>query len=312
MLSRVANNLYWMSRYIERAENIARYIKELYFSSIDAPIEEIDSRKFVMESILYMAGIFDMKDTSERAVLFKVGFDRDNPNSLINNIISARENARSARNEISTEIWEAINTYYHFINDYSVDTYLSTGLYDVTEKILQHTYYVRGKFQGSILHNSGWALISSAMYIERTLQLIRIINSKLHDMYKIQQMGYPVTRLSFEWTTLLRCTETFDMNRKYYRSIPNKAEVLEFLILNKQNPRSVYYNINGITRYLSRLSEQKTVAPGSIEFKINKLCAHYEYATFAEYEDKVYELLNYTRDVLTEISEQLEKKYLSY
>ena len=312
MLSRVANNLYWMSRYIERAENVARYVKELYFSSIDAPIEELDNRKFVMESILYMVGIFDMEDINERDVLFKVGFDRDNSNSLINTITYARENARGARNEISTEIWEAINTYYHFIDNYSVDKFLTSGLYEVTEKILEHTSIIRGKFQGSILHDDGWALISAALYIERSQQLIRIINSKMNDMYKIQKMGYPVTKLSFEWTTLLRCTETFDMNRKYYRSIPNKKEVLEFLILNKQNPHSLQFSIKGIASYISKVSKTKFVEQNSIEFKIKKLQSQFEYLTIDEYKDDIYKLLNETKEVLNDISEQLEKKYLSY
>lgn len=312
MLSRVASNLYWMGRYVERAENIARYVKELYFSSVDAPIEELDSRKFVMESILYMVGYFDLEEINERDVLHKVGLDRDNSNSLVSIVTLARENARGARNEISTEIWEAINTYYHFLDEYPVETYLSTGLYDMTQKMLEHTSVVRSKINGTILHDETWAIISCGIYIERTLQLIRILNSKLHDIWKIQNMGVPVTKLSFEWATLLRCTETFDMNRKYYRSIPIRDQVLEFLILNRQNPRSLAYSINGITTYFSRLSKSKYLEPDSIDFKVNKLQAHYQFLTMDEFKEDVYSLLNSTQESLLEISEELEKKYLSY
>ncbi len=312
MLSRVASNLYWMGRYVERAENVARYIKEIYFSYIDAPIEELDSRKFVLESILYMTGIFDVEDINERDVLFKVGLDRDNSSSLINIITNARENARGARNEISTEIWEAINTYYHYINNYSVDTYLTTGLYAVSDKIINQTSIIRGKIHGSILHDEGWAIISCAMFLERALQTIRILNSKLHDIYKIQSSGYPVNKLSFEWATLLRCTESFDMNRKYYRSIPNREQVLEFLLLNKQNPRSLFYAIKGINVYLMKISKAKTIEPHSLEFKLQKLLAHYEFMVVDDFEENVYDLINQTYEVLNEVCNDLEKKYLMY
>ncbi|MGQ1783521.1 MULTISPECIES: alpha-E domain-containing protein [unclassified Saccharicrinis] len=312
MLSRVAGNLYWMGRYVERAEHIARYVKELYFSSIDAPIEEMDSRKFVLESILYMVGIFDMDDCDEREVLYKIGFDKENSNSLFSIITLARENARGARNEISSEIWESINTHYHYFNTYPVENYLTAGLYDVMQKILEQTSVVRGKIYGSILHDETWSLISCAMHIERSLQMVRIINSKLHDVYKIKELGYPVTKLSFEWTTLLRCTESFDMNRKYYRSIPNKHEVLEFLMLNEHNPRSLQYSINRIAAYLSHISESKYIEEGSIEYKINKLNAQYNYFTIDEFKDDIYKLLNYTKETLFEISQDFEKKYLSY
>lgn len=312
MLSRVASNLYWMGRYVERADHIARYIKEIYFSSIDAPIEALDRRKFVMESILYMTGNFEINNVNEKDVLFKVGFDREYGNSLLSIITSARENARGARNEISTEIWEAINTYYHFMNSYPVDTFLNTGLYDVTKEINDQTSVIRGKVSASILHDESWAIISCAIYIERSLQLIRILNSKLHDMYKIKSLGFPVNKMSFEWATLLRCTESFDMNRKYYRSIPNRDQVLEFLLLNKQNPRSLHYAINGINSYLDRISNTNVIENNSVEFKLKKLEAHYQFLTIDDFKDDVYKLINYTYDVLNEVSNELELKYLSY
>ena len=81
-----------MGRYIERADHLARYSKANYFSSLDAPILKTHDRTFVLESMLYMAGIFDMEEINERDVLFKIGLDIENPNSIISNITFAREN----------------------------------------------------------------------------------------------------------------------------------------------------------------------------------------------------------------------------
>jgi len=312
MLSRVANNLYWMGRYIERAEHFARYSKEIYFSSLDAPIMETYDRKFVLESMLYMTGIFDMSADNEKDVLFKIGLDTENPNSIISILNVARENARGARNAISTDLWEAINKYYHLVNNYSVETYISTGFYDLTQIILEQTSIVQGKISGTLLHDEEWAIILVGMHIERVIQVIKIINSKLHDIYKIELAGHPVTDMSFEWTTMLRCTESFDMNRKFYRSIPNREQVLEFIMLNPQCPRSIAHSVNGIQKYLLKLNSDDSIDSRSIIFKIGKLCAQYKYLTFEEYQNDIYGLLNSTQDLVMEISSELEKKYLSF
>ncbi|MDZ7614545.1 MAG: alpha-E domain-containing protein [Flavobacteriaceae bacterium] len=146
---------------------------------------------------------------------------------MISNITSARENARAARNAISTDLWEAINKYYHLVTTYPVDTYLTTGLYDYTQMILDQNSIVNSKIYSTLLHDEEWAIILIGMYIERAIQIIRIINAKLHDVYKIERTGHPVNEMSYEWTTLLRCVEAFDMNRKFYRNIPDCKQVLE-------------------------------------------------------------------------------------
>ncbi len=312
MLSRVASNLYWTGRYIERAENLARYSKEIYFSSLDAPILAAYDRKFVLESMLYMAGIFDMEEINERDVLLKIAFERENANSIFSIITMARENARGARNEISVDLWEAINKYYHFVNNYSVEKYVTTGFYEFTQSVLEEAYIVRGKIFGSLLHDEVWAIILLGMYIERVIQMIRIINSKLHDIYKIEKGGHPLSEMSFEWTTLLRCTESFDMNRKFYRSTPGKKHVLEFLFLNEQCPRSIYHCLESIQKYVELLSDGTAITPDSILFKIGKLCSHYKYMVYEDYADDVYGLLNHTQDKIMEISRELEVKYLSF
>ncbi len=312
MLSRVANSLYWMGRYIERADHLARYSKANYFSSIDAPILKTYDRTFVLESMLYMAGIFDMDEVVERDVLFRIGMDTQNSNSIISNITSARENARGARSAISTDLWEAINTYYHRVNNYPKETYLTTGLYDFNQMILDQTSIVSAKIYGTLLHDEEWAIILIGMHIERAIQIIRIINSKLHDIYKIEQAGHPIAEMSFEWTNLLRCVDSFDMNRKFYNTIPNREQVLEFLMLNEACPRSISYSLKGIRRYEEKISQNENSNSNAISFKIRKLYEQYRYLSFDEYKDDIYRQLNSTQAKIIEIADELEKKYLSF
>ncbi len=312
MLSRVANNLYWMGRYIERADHLARYSKANYFSSLDAPILKTHDRTFVLESMLYMAGIFDMEEINERDVLFKIGLDTQNSNSIISNITFARENARGARNVISTDLWEAINKYYHLVTNYPLETYLSTGLYDFTQMIADQTSIVSSKIYGTLLHDGEWAVILFGMHIERAIQIIRIINAKLHDIYKIEQAGHPGNEMSFEWTNLLRCAESFDMNRKFYRTIPDRMQVLEFLMLNQNCPRSISYSLKGIRKYEEKISRNESQDANTTSYKIRKLSEQYRYLSFDEYKDDIYGLLNSTQAKILEIGAEFEKKYLSF
>lgn len=301
-----------MGRYIERAEHFARYSRVQYFSSLDAPILKTYDRNFVLESILYMAGIFDMENITEKDVLFKIGLDLQNSNSIISNITFARENARGARNAISTDLWESINKYYHLVTSYPQDTYLSTGFYDFTQLILDQTSILSSKIYGTLMHDGEWAIILIGMYIERVIQIIRIINSKLHDIYKIEQAGHSVTEMSFEWTTMLRCMEAFDMNKKFYRTIPNREQVMEFLLLNPHCPRSIAYSLNGIRRYEEKISRNESRDSNTISFKIGKLVEQFRYLSFDEYKDDIYGLLNNTQDKVIEIGSEFEKKYLSF
>jgi len=312
MLSRVANNLYWMGRYIERADHLARYSKANYFSSLDAPILKTYDRTFVLDSMLYMAGIFDMDEVVERDVLFRIALDQENPNSIISNITFARENARGARNTISADLWEAMNTYYHKVVSYPQEVYLTTGLYDFNQMILDQTSIVSSKIYGTLLHDEEWAIILIGMHIERAIQIIRIINSKLHDIYKIEQAGLPITEMSFEWSNLLRCLESFDMNRKFYHSIPNRKQVLEFLLLNENCPRSISYSLKGIRRYEEKISRNENQDSNAISFKIRKLSEQYRYLSYDEFKDDIYGLLNKTQSKIFEIADELEKKYLSF
>jgi len=301
-----------MGRYIERADHLARYSKANYFSSIDAPILKTYDRTFVLESMLYMAGIFDMDEVVERDVLFRIGMDTQNLNSIISNITSARENARGARSAISTDLWEAINTYYHLVNNYPQEIYLTTGLYDFNQMILDQTSIVSSKIYGTLLHDEEWAIILIGMHIERAIQIIRIINSKLHDIYRIEQAGHPIAEMSFEWTNLLRCVDSFDMNRKFYNTIPDRKQVLEFLMLNEACPRSISYSLKGIRRYEEKISQNENSNSNAISFKIRKLYEQYRYLSFDEYKDDIYGQLNRTLAKIVEIADELEKKYLSF
>ena len=127
MLARVANNLFWMGRYIERSEHVARYLNVNYFSSLDAPNELSQSRQFVLRSLLFMASdpVTDPNiELDEGQVLFDIALNKEKPDSIINYLQYARENANSARDLISTELYESLNKFYHYTLNYSPEKFM--------------------------------------------------------------------------------------------------------------------------------------------------------------------------------------------
>ena len=103
-----------------------------------------------------------------------------------------------------------------------------------------------------------------------------------------------------------------DRHRKFYRTIPNRESVLEFLMLNPQCPRSIIYALNGVRRYEEKISRNENQDGNKINFKIRKLSEQYKYLSFDEFKDDVYGLLNSTQDKIIEIGAEFETKYLSF
>ncbi|HCO82901.1 MAG TPA: hypothetical protein DIT95_05135, partial [Arenibacter sp.] len=249
MLARVANNLFWMGRYIERAEHVARYLNVNYFSSLDAPNELSQSRQFVLRSMMFFVGEPIADDSvilKEEDILYNIGLNPDLHYSVINNVKSARENANSARDLISTELYEAINKFYHFVINYSVEDFTKKGLYDFTVNVTEMTAILRGKIRGTLLHDEVYAIIMLGINLERATQVIRIINAKYNDAVRAKGSYGDKIGHSFEWITLLKCVESYDMMRRYYKKTPTSISTLEFLILNPDCPRSVINSINQV------------------------------------------------------------------
>ncbi len=315
MLARVANNLFWMGRYIERSEHIARYLNVNYFASLDAPNIKSQNRQFVLQSMCYMVGdpVADENMVlQEEDVLFKIGLDPDYPFSIINNVKYARENANSARDLISTELYEAINKFYHFVLNYPKDRFVKNGLHDFTVNVTEMTAILRGKIRGTLLHDSVYAIILMGVNIERATQITRIINTKYNDALKAQGSYGDKFSNSFEWSTLLKCAESYDMMRRFYKKTPTSISTLEFLILNPNCPRSVMNSLNQVYKNVKILDPTKKYNKNSTAFLIGRVRAEYEFKYIEEIEKDIKTFIEHILKSLTEISNKLEEEFFTY
>ncbi|MEH6680039.1 MAG: alpha-E domain-containing protein [Sediminicola sp.] len=315
MLARVANNLFWMGRYIERSEHVARYLNVNYFSSLDAPNQLSQSRQFVLRSMMFMIGqkvTDDEEMLREEDVLYNIGLNTEMPYSIINNVRYARENANSARDLISTELYEAINKFYHFVLNYPVDDFVKRGLHDFTINITEMTAVLRAKIRGTLLHDEVYAIIMMGINIERATQIIRIINTKFNDAVKAQGSYGDKVGNSFEWTTLLKCAESYDMMRRYYKKPPTSISTLEFLILNPDCPRSVMNSINQVHRHIKVLDQAHVPLKNSTSFLVSKMKAEYEFKYAEEIEEDIQGFIEKILEGLVQIGLKMEKEFFNY
>ncbi|NAS13473.1 alpha-E domain-containing protein [Poritiphilus flavus] len=315
MLSRVADNLFWMGRYIERSEHMARYLNVNYFSSLDAPNQISQSRQFVLKSIMFMAGEPESdaeQKLKEEEVLFRIGFDTKYPSSILNNVKNARENANSARDLISTELYEAINKFYHFVSSYSAEAFVKNGLHDFTTHVTEMTAILRGKIRGTLLHNEVYAIIMLGVNIERATQIIRIINAKYHDALKAQGSYGDKFSNSYEWSTLLKCAESYDMMRRFYKKTPTSISTLEFLILNPNCPRSVMNCLNQVYNNIKVLDPDYRYNRTSTAFLVGRVRAEFQYKYIEEIENDIQAFISDILDNLGEISKKMQREFFNY
>jgi uncharacterized alpha-E superfamily protein len=311
MLSRVADNLFWLGRYLERSEHLARYLNVQYFSSIDVPYPQ--QRERALLSILEMMGIQTPNDRPmEEEVLVAVAVDENNPVSILSSVYKCRENARSVRDSISTELWEAINNYYLFVSGYPVDVYKTRGLHDFTSHVINHCSIVHGKIHNTIMHDAAWHFIQIGMHIERATQVLRILISKITDIFELGQFKLGKTLESQQWNILLDCVEAKDMCRKYYNALPNRSHTLEFLLLNPVFPRSVLYNLTQAHCYLEKLNLMKEYGQDSLEFKVGKIINHFRYLEINELNGNVISFLEETLQKNHLICDLIVDEYFIY
>tara|TARA_R110002111_G_scaffold180423_1_gene246104 strand:- start:1355 stop:1882 length:528 start_codon:yes stop_codon:yes gene_type:complete len=174
------------------------------------------------------------------------------------------------------------------------------------------TAILRGKIRGTLLHDEVYAIIMLGINLERATQVIRIINAKYNDAVKAKGSYGDKISNSFEWTTLLKCVESYDMMRRYYKKTPTSISTLEFLILNPDCPRSVINSINQVYKHIKVLDESKTPDKNSTAFLISKVKGEYEFKFAEEIEEDIQGFIEKILNSLVQISLKMENEFFNY
>ncbi len=313
MLARIASTLYWTGRYIERSEHLARYLRVQYFSMLDAPMSQ--SKDFILKSILNMYGS-DFEEGGklvESEVLRRVGMDYEVPTSIRSTVKAARENAGSVRHVISTELWEAINSFYLYSDRMDPNDFAVRGLYDFTFEVGRQCAIIRSRIHDTLLHDHSWVFVKLGIHLERVAQVIRIINSKLHDADVISDSGGPnenkVLKL-YQQTVLLKVVEGFDMHRRAYQRRQTRRTTLEFLVGHPEFSRSITYNLERVLGLLARLHGRED-AREPVQYRAGKLYSYFRYLDYEELCDHPIETLNAALTEVYSLHDDIERMYFN-
>lgn len=257
MLARVAESLYWMGRYIERSEHCSRYLNVQYFSTLETPM--LHNKDFTLRSILFISGANFDNDSKIEAqhVWQKVIFDNYNSNSLIQLTYNARENARSIKNIISSELWENINKWYLFNRSVDKINFISTNIFNFTSENIKLIALIKSVAFTTLLHNDVWRFFFLGIYLERALQVLRITKSKISDSAILSNNGANIPLQQYQYSILLRSLECFDIYNSYYRTtMIEKKSIFKLILTNESFERSVIHTANVIEDKLSNISVQ--------------------------------------------------------
>jgi len=252
MLSRVAEAIHWMSRYIERAENVARFIDvNLHLALDQEPFDQwnslVETSGDVETFTKRYAGV-----ASRDNVLQFLTFDAETPNSILSCFSRARENARGIREIISSEMWEQVNQAYLMVTSASRSGEAMDSPHDFFTAVKQASQLFVGMTYLTMTHNEAWHFGRLGRLIERADMTSRILDVKYYILLPDPTLvGSPVDEL--QWAALLKSASAFEMYRKRHGNItPDK--VVGFLLLSRRFPRSVRYCLGKAERSLHAIT----------------------------------------------------------
>ena len=243
MLSRVADSVYWMGRYIERAENIARFIDVNLNLSLDlTPGAEAQWHPLIDTTGDREAYLERFDHFSRDNVLYFLTFDREYSNSILACLTAARENARSIRPSISTEMWEHLNRFYLMIRGAAEGDPLPGDLHEFYDRIRLAGQQFVGITDATMTHGEGWDFCRLGRMLERADKTSRILDVKYFLLLPdVSDIGTPFDDI--QWSALLRSASALEMYRQRHGRIAPR-NIVEFLLLDKQFPRAVLHCLN--------------------------------------------------------------------
>lgn len=315
MLSRVADSIYWLNRYVERAENVARFVEVNLNLLLDSPSGMAQQ----WEPIVLTTGDLSLfrerhgEGTAEKVVRF-LSFDTEYPNSIVSCLRAARENARSIREVISSEMWEQVNSFYLMVSEVSKSGSLSdlSAVLKFFGDVKLQSHLFAGVMDATMTHNEGWHFGQIGRLIERADKTARILDVKYYILLpSVNYVGSTLDEL--QWMALLKSASAYEMYRKQgaHRITPNA--VADFLILDTEFPRSVRSCILQAERSLHQITGTPI---GNwripVERTMGRLRADLDYVTIEEiFETGLHEYLEGLQSRMNEVDSKIFETFFA-
>jgi uncharacterized alpha-E superfamily protein len=265
MLSRTADHLYWMSRYIERAESLARLVDAHYRMSLLPHSPETLARSLSSTmTALHMEQAYKEKHetVAPKTVFEFVSLDRDYSGSIFSCLKSARENARAVRGSLTSELWETLNSTWLDARSQAARRSARADIGQFVEWVKERSHLTRGVTIGTMLRDEAFHFTRIGTFLERADSTARILTAHQSDLVP----GADASEVPdpYEWSVLLRALSAFEVYRRVYRDVITPSRVAELLILRDDMPRSllrcckeVYANLKSVANEQSSETERR-------------------------------------------------------
>lgn len=287
LLSRVAHSLYWMSRYIERAEHLARVMKinsNILMDVGDLAPELVDRQWRSLMQVASMQFEPDGPGSLGERVIRSLSFDTLNPNSLLSCVGSARENARAIRSEISNEMWEQINGLYWTIRADESRPRFDEQPEELLNTVMQGSMLFQGVTDQTLDHDQRWMFAQLAKSLERIDTTCRILEARHDALVEAEEIMEAPLR-NIQWMAVLRMCCSIETFRRQIVGELDPLKVARFLILEEGFPRSIRFNVEQALASISAI--RQATSPTAIdpaERILGRLAAELAYATASEIE----------------------------
>jgi len=303
MLSRVADSLYWMSRYFERADHCARVLDANYNLMLDPSRPSTELRWLKITTSLGLAAESDGADPQTTVV--RLTSELENPSSIVCCISTSRDNASQVREEISSEMWERLNQLYHEVTQSSARSEKHSEPLRLVAAVREGSYKFHGVTSATMNHGEGWHFIQLGKYMERACALSVLLDAHFSSAEQADDL---------DWVGLLASCAAFEAYCKVYTADLQPDRVAEFLLLNAEFPYSVRYAAERMHSALKAITDRSS-GPGvaRIERIIGSLRASLAYVQIGDImAQDIHRYLNGVIEQCRRLHAALHQVYIDY
>ncbi|MBM2810304.1 MAG: hypothetical protein HW416_1063 [Chloroflexi bacterium] len=312
MLCRSADEIFWMSRYVERAIAVGRLIEVTWHLELDAG-DLVDSGARFWMPLLGLEGDGGHAHTEGQStpgdVRRHLSLDRGNPSSLVSCIGQARASAQRVRESISTEMWEQINELYLSLAHSELGAEMERDPYLFFRRVREGAQFFQGLADGTMAHDEAWDFICLGTYLERADNVARLLDLQTHLLTAESDDGNDP---SVRWLAVLRSCGAAEPYARYYSLRIDPARVIEFLLLNPVFPQSLRFSLVAARNALAGIEAGRHIrGERSAERLMGRVCGRLENAAVDEVLDEgLHTFLLDTRARIGQVADQVTRTYL--
>ncbi|MDB9315991.1 alpha-E domain-containing protein [Spirulina sp. CS-785/01] len=307
MLSRVADSIYWLNRYIERADNIARFVDVNLNLMLDLPVVQ-QWQPLVTTTGDYKYFSEHYSEATPENVIHFLSFDEAYPNSIISALRLARENARSIRETISSEMWEEVNSFYMMVKEAASTNHIDM-LPEIFARVKLASHRFAGVMDATMTHNEGWHFGQLGRLLERADKTTRMLDVKYYILLpSAQWVGTSLDQV--QWMALLKSASAYEMYRKQQHRI-NPPAVAEFLILNREFPRSIHFCLAQAEQSLHQITSTPVGTwCNPPERALGRICSELGYLTIEDViEQGLHEFLDGLEQKMNDVGDKVSSTF---